>query len=137
MHLTFLHGAACCTPPPADLSYPFLACCRAYYINPATYVLYGTTVTQLGDLTDEFIDLGPGGGAVRTLPGKVHSAPQPVPSEACVYQLQMKWHQDPRTPNVVPWLAGVPPVSVAAYISDTYSYDYDFRGWLVLILIGG
>ena len=33
----------------------------AYYWNPATYVLYGTITTQLGDVTDEYLQLSPGG----------------------------------------------------------------------------
>jgi hypothetical protein len=32
---------------------------RAYYFNPATYVLYGTIVTQLGDLHDAMVQVGP------------------------------------------------------------------------------
>lgn len=30
----------------------------AYYFNPATYTLYGTIITQLGDVHDEFITVG-------------------------------------------------------------------------------
>lgn len=32
----------------------------AYYANPPTWTIYGTAVSQLGDLTDTFIEL-PGG----------------------------------------------------------------------------
>lgn len=60
-----------------------------YYLNPATYVLYGTITTQLGDLWDEYVEVEVG----KSVP-------------------------------------------VAQYVSDTYGYDYDFRGWLVLILFG-
>jgi len=60
----------------------------AYYFNPATYVLYGTITTQLGDLHDVILKDVPGG------------------------------------------------ISVAAYLEDTYSYKYSFRGWLVLIMAG-
>ncbi|KAG2454171.1 hypothetical protein HYH02_001206 [Chlamydomonas schloesseri] len=61
----------------------------AYYANPPTWTIYGTAVTQLGDLTDTFIQL-PGGETT----------------------------------------------SVANYIKGAFSYDYDMRGWIVLIMIG-
>lgn len=33
-------------------------------------------------------------------------------------------------------LAGDEMMSVSQYVQDFYSYSWDFRGWLVLILIG-
>ncbi|GIL67171.1 hypothetical protein Vafri_20606 [Volvox africanus] len=60
----------------------------AYYFNPATYSIYGCIVTQLGDVTDELIDVG--GGKL---------------------------------------------MSVADFVETTFSYQYDMRGWLVLIMI--
>ncbi|KAG2441719.1 hypothetical protein HXX76_003334 [Chlamydomonas incerta] len=38
----------------------------AYYVNPATYTIYGVVVTQLGDLYDEYIQVGP--GVVMSIP---------------------------------------------------------------------
>ncbi|PNW71465.1 hypothetical protein CHLRE_16g655450v5 [Chlamydomonas reinhardtii] len=38
----------------------------AYYVNPATYTIYGVVATQLGDLYDEYIQVGP--GVVMSIP---------------------------------------------------------------------
>ena len=51
--------------------------------------LYGIVATQLGDVTDEFIDVGD---------GKI--------------------------------------MSIADYIRETFAYRYEFRGWMVLVLVG-
>ncbi|KAG2437813.1 hypothetical protein HXX76_005433 [Chlamydomonas incerta] len=61
----------------------------AYYVNPAQWIIYGCVVTQMGDLTDQYI---------TTYEGET--------------------------------------MSISAYIQDLFSYDYDMRGWIVLILVG-
>ncbi|KAG2451837.1 hypothetical protein HYH02_003613 [Chlamydomonas schloesseri] len=38
----------------------------AYYVNPATYTIYGVVATQLGDLYDTYIQVGP--GVVMSIP---------------------------------------------------------------------
>lgn len=49
----------------------------AYYFNPATYTIYGCVVTQLGDVTDEYIQVGESPRSINLLKSSDHALTAP------------------------------------------------------------
>ncbi|PNW70640.1 hypothetical protein CHLRE_17g728400v5 [Chlamydomonas reinhardtii] len=105
----------------------------AYWANPVTYVIYGATVTQLGDMRHTPLRLALGGaagaaGAVAGVGGDTGTGAGGVGGgggAAAAAAAEAGSHQ----------LLQPPMMSVAEYVETAFGYHYHMRGWLVLILL--
>ncbi|KAG2454473.1 hypothetical protein HYH02_001491 [Chlamydomonas schloesseri] len=127
----------------------------AYWANPVTYVIYGTLVTQLGDLTHTPLALTLAGGGVAAGAaagaGGVRASAGGAPGSAAAAG-QGGGHGGggggvgaAGTEGGIIRAAGAAgaaapqatqpqPLVVAAYVQQAFGYEYDMRGWLVLVL---